>query len=158
VHRTDPLLLLAGGLGLAGVIVLAAGSTAWGLVVVFGAVAVVLLRGSVERRAGSRGPDGLRRYAAISGKVVTARGRGELRAFRPRRELADLELERSRLYRELGEAVHGGDEAAAEAAKSALTSLLAAIAAKQEEIEGIVLETREDVMRAQAPPPPQEDP
>ena len=86
------------------------------------------------------------------------RSREQIDLFRARRELADLEAERDRLFRDLGAAAYGADERGVEAARTAVEPLLARIAAKEAEIETLRREAETRVARAQAPVRPTETP
>ena len=98
-------LLAAAVLAVVGVVLLAAqlwlpAALALGL-----AAVVVVLRVEAGRRATGAA------VARVSAqrRVVGARSRGQLELFRLRRELAELQAERSRAYQELGRATHEGD-------------------------------------------------
>jgi hypothetical protein len=76
--------------------------------------------------------------------------------FRARRELADLEAERARLFHELGAATYAGDDGAADAARAALDAVSERLQLKEDEIETLRRETEERLERAQAPVRPTE--
>jgi hypothetical protein len=149
VRRRGTVSLLAAAAPVAGIVLLAAGEIAWGLVLVLAAVALVLVRRELGRQAGG-GFVGIREQVALAARQAAARSRGELSVFRARRELADLEVERGRLFRELGEAVWNGDDGAAEAIRASLSAVFEAIARKEDEIDGLVQRTQEDVARVRA--------
>ena len=143
----DVLLLGAGVVAVLGVVVLAAWSAPWGLVLLFAAAGLYLLRGEVERRAGGTGLDALRAHVGTSRRALTVRSKGQMGIFRARRELADLEAERGSLLRELGEAAYGGNEEAMAALRERIDGVATAIRAKQEEIDDLTKQTEEHVMR-----------
>jgi hypothetical protein len=143
----DVLLIGAALVAVLGVVVLAAWSAAWGLVLLFAAAGLYLLRGEVERRTGKSGLGALRAHAKTTGRTLGARSKGQMGVFRARRELAELEAERGRLLRELGEAVYAGEDERAVGARAAIDEITVRIATKQGEIEGLARETEEHVTR-----------
>ena len=155
------MLLAAVGVGVAGVVLLAAGLWLAGGLVLLAAVVVLASRaldvslGFDRRRAGYALAD-LRGRAAATREAVAARSRAQLELFRARRELAELEGERGRLFHDLGAAVYGGDETGIKAARTAIGAVLERIAAKEDEIETLMRETNERIQRAQAPVQPTE--
>jgi zinc-ribbon domain len=146
----DPLLLVSALVALGGVILLVGGELAWGLVVLLLAGLVFLSQREVERRAAQDTLAGLRERLSAQRDVVTARSRGQLELFRARRELAELESERTRRFGELGRAVFEEDESGKEAARNSLTALGERIEGKESEIAGLIQSIDERVRRAQA--------
>lgn len=146
----DPLVLVALLIGAGGVILLVGGQWAWGLAALLLSVLVFLSQREVERRAARATLASLReRFSARRG-VWTARSRGQLELFRARRELAELEAQRGRVYHDLGRAVFEEDETGRDAAKKALGGLVERIQAKEGEIQMLVEQIEERVRRAQA--------
>lgn len=146
----DPLLLLVVLVAVGGIILLVGGQWAWGLVVLLLAGIVFLSQREVERRAARRTLATLGARVSAHRDVLTARSRGQLELFRARRELAELEAERSRCYAELGRAVFEDDETGIKAAKTALGGLVERIREKEAEIGKLVEQMDERVRRAQA--------
>ena len=129
------LVLVAAGLALA-----AAGEPALGLLAFVGAAGVVAARLARSRGQSRPGFGELRARAA-------ARSREQMELFRARRERADLEAERSRLFRDLGAAVYGGHESGMERARAALDAVAERLAAKEAEIDVMTQATQEPVER-----------
>jgi hypothetical protein len=151
----DPLLVAVIIGALVGVAVLAAGATAWGIVILAVAGGLYLLRVEVQRRTGRTDVDGLRRHADVTRRAWGVRSRGQLAVFRARRHLADLEVERARLVEELGEAAYRDDAAAVADGRRRVDDVLTRIAAKEAEIEALLEETQANVsgVEAAAGPP-----
>lgn len=145
-----PLTVAAISLAIGGVILLAGGVWAWGVVAILAAAVLVLLPGRVDRRI----VNDVRFRAAAMGESVAVRGRGQVEVFRTRRELAELEAERSRLYAELGRGVYEDDAAGTEAARTALQAVVERIGAKEAEISSLINETEERVRRVRGPVEP----
>ena len=135
-------LLLAG----AGVVLLGAQVWLWAAVALVLAAAVFLIRWEAGRR---RTGAAIARLSAHR-RIVGARSRGQLELFRLRRELAELQAERSRGYQELGRATHAGDAHAARAATAQVDDVSGRIGAKEAEITVLLQDMEERVRRAQA--------
>lgn len=149
-RRRDPGFLAGVALAGVGIVLVGLQVWLWGVVaLVLGAI-VLLLSTPTGRREAGRAAGLARARATFHGRVVGARSRGQVELFRLRRELAELESERSSAYQELGRATHVGDEAAAAAAGIRLDELLPRIAAKEAEAAALVGEMEERVRQAQA--------
>jgi zinc-ribbon domain len=135
-------LVLAG----AGVVLLGAQVWLWAAVALVLAAAVFLIRWEAGRR---RTGAAIARLSAHR-RIVGARSRGQLELFRLRRELAELQAERSRGYQELGRATHAGDAHAARAATAQVDDVSGRIGAKEAEITVLLQDMEERVRRAQA--------
>jgi hypothetical protein len=146
----DPLLVAMLVAAVVGVVVLAAGATAWGIVILAVAAALYLLRVEVRRRTGRTDVDALRTHADVTRRAWSVRSRGELAVFRARRDLGDLEAERARVMQALGEAAYHDDAAAVATGKEQVDDVLARLAAKETEIEALLEETKEDVRRVES--------
>jgi hypothetical protein len=134
-------------LAVAGIILLLAGEWWWALASLLAAVVL----GVVGSAVGGRGSlSTLRARAAVTREAMAARSREQVDLFRVRRELADLEAERGRLYRDLGAAVYEGDEAGMDAARAALDAVGERVRTKEAEIDVMRQTTQERVGRAQA--------
>ena len=83
-------------------------------------------------------------------RIVGARSRGQLELFRLRRELAELQAERSRGYQELGRASYAGDAHAARDATAQVDDVSGRIGDKEAEITVLLHDMEERVRRAQA--------
>lgn len=149
---------LLAGIALAGVGILLVGiqTWLWGILVLVLAAAVLVLRSEAGRRGSGAVLGAASARLTAHRRVVGARSRGQLELFRLRRELAELQSERSRGYYELGRATHAGDEAAADAAKAQLDDVGMRIVSKESEIGALVGEMEERVRRAQAEVTPTE--
>ena len=133
-----------------GVVVLAAGATAWGIVILAVAAALYLFRVEVRRRTGRTDVDALRTQADVTRRAWGVRSRGELAVFRARRDRGELEAERARLMQALGEAAYRDDDAAVAAGKERVDDVLARLAAKEAEIEALLEETKDNVRRVES--------
>jgi hypothetical protein len=122
----------------------------WAALVLGLAAVVFVLRSAVGRREAGALVGAVQARFTAHGRVVGARSRGQIELFRLRRELAELQTERSRGYQELGRATHLGEDAAAVAAASRLDDVGERIAAKEGEIATLVGAMEERVRRAQA--------
>lgn len=151
----DAVLVVAAGAALAGIALLAAGLRPWGIVAVATGFVVALARGLDRRRAGYA-LAGLRMRAAATREAMAARSRGQVELFRARRELAELEAERNRLFRDLGVAVYHGDEGGMNGARAAVSVIVERIDEKAAEIETLRRNVEERVQRAQASVSPTE--
>jgi zinc-ribbon domain len=126
------------------------GAWAWGLVALLAALVVLLAAGPL---AGDRRRTllaSLRTRASVTGEAVAARSRGHVELFRARRELADLEAERTGRLLELGRAVYDGDETGTRVAREAVEQAVLMIREKEAEIETARKDVEERVERAQA--------
>jgi hypothetical protein len=140
--RVRSLSVAAVALAVVGIVLLAVGLWPWGLVALLGAAVLVLLPNRVDVVT-------IRARAAATRESFTVRGRGQVDVFRARRELADLEAERARLFLELGRAVYGEDEEGRTAARTALDGVVERTQAKEAEIATLMRETEERVRRVQ---------
>jgi hypothetical protein len=132
--------------GVVGVVLLGAQLWLWAALALGLSAVVFLYRWEAGRR---RAGLALSRIGAHR-ELVAARSRGQLELFRRRRDLAELQAERSRGYHELGRATHVGDEAAAAAARAQLDDVGVRIQAKEAEIDSLAHEVEERVRRVQA--------
>jgi zinc-ribbon domain len=132
--------------GVVGVVLLGAQLWLWAALALGLSAVVLLYRWDAGRR---RAGLALSRIGAHR-ELVAARSRGQLELFRRRRDLAELQAERSRGYHELGRATHVGDEAAAAAARAQLDDVGVRIQAKEAEIDSLAHEVEERVRRVQA--------
>ena len=146
----DPFVLIAALLVLGGAALALAREWAWGTAAALAGLVVFLAREDLERRRAAWAFRDLRGRAAATREAVAARSREQIDLFRARRELAELESERDRLFRELGASVHAGDETGTNAARTALAPVLERLAAKEAEIEELRRGAEERVARAQA--------
>ena len=147
----DLLLPLALGVSGGAVILFAYGIWGWGVALLLAAALLLGVRAEIRRLGARVTLETVQKRAAAVGRVLAVRSRGQMEIFRARREYADLEAERSRLFRDLGEAVYGGDEAAEKAARQALESVVRALAEKEGEIAKLIEETEARVKLAQEP-------
>jgi hypothetical protein len=145
----DPLLVVVVALVAGAVVLLVAGEWAWGVVALLGAGLVFLSQREAERRAARYALAGFGARIAATRDVFAARSRGQLDLFRARRERADLEPERGRAFRELGQAVYYKDKAGTESAKAAVAEVVGKIEAKEAEIDTLIKAVQERVQRAQ---------
>ena len=145
----DPFLALVALAVVSGLILFVAGSRAWGVAVVLFAGVLLLARRELERRRAARALASLRARAAAAGEAVAARSREQVELFRARRELAELDAQRGRVFHELGRAVFYEDEASAESAHATLAAILERMREQEGEIERLRQETERRVDRAQ---------
>ena len=139
--------LLAGlALAGAGIVLVAVEQWLWAILALVLAAVVFLVRWEAGRRRTATA------FARLSAqrRVVGARSRGQIELFRLRRELAELQAERSQGYQDLGRATHAGDDAAASAATAHVNDVLSRIEAKEAEVAVLLEEMRERIRRAQA--------
>jgi hypothetical protein len=148
----DPLTVVAFALAVGAVILLAAGVWAWGVVALLGAAVLVLLPSRIDR---AQVIDAAARAGALRTSLAL-RGRGQVEIFRARRELAELQADRGRLYGELGRAVYEEDEAGTKAVRTALEAVVEGITAKEGEIQTLIRETEERLRRVRGPVQPTE--
>jgi hypothetical protein len=146
----DPLIVVVVLLAVGGIILLAGGVWAWGLVVLLAAGLLFLSQREAERRAAKYALAGFRERLFATRAAVAARSRGHLELFRARRERAELEAERARGLHQLGHAVFYGDKAGTKAAKTAVAEVDGRITEKEAEIETLIRQIDERVQRAQA--------
>ena len=151
-YWSSPDLGLLAGVALtgAGVVLVGLQVWLWGIVALALAVLVFIFRSALGRRETRALAGAVRARFTAHRRVVGARSRGQIELFRLRRELAELQTERSRGYQELGRATHVGDAATAEAATARLDDVGEKIAAKETEIATLVGEMQERIRRAQA--------
>jgi outer membrane biosynthesis protein TonB len=133
-----------------GVILLAGGLWAWGLVAMLAAGVLFLSQREAERRAARYALAGVRERFDATRKSAAARSRGHLELFRVRRERAELESERSRALHQLGHAVFYGDKEGTKSAKAAVEAVVERTREKEAVIEALIRQTEERVQRAQA--------
>lgn len=141
------LTLVAVLVAIGGIVLLAGGVWAWGVVALLVAAVLVLLPVGVDRRSVV---DFRMRVAAIR-ESVAVRSRGQVELFRARRELSELEADRSRLLHEFGRAVYDGAVKGITAARTAVDAVVEQIETKEAEIETLIHETEERVRRVQGP-------
>ena len=153
----DPFVLIAILLALGGVGLALGGEWVWGLVAALAGAVVFVTRDDLNRRRAAWAFGDLRVRAAATREAMAARSREQIDLFRARRELAELEGERDRLFRDLGAATYASDDVGARAARTALDGLVERITAKEAEIETYRREAEARVARAQAPVRPTED-
>ena len=127
---------------------------AWGVALLLLAGIVLLGRREVERRRAARPAASLRARATAAREAMAARSREQVELFRARRELAELDAQRGRAFHELGRASFYGDDDAAEAARSAIATVLQRMRDKEREIEALRELTERRVERAQLPVQP----
>jgi hypothetical protein len=146
----DPLLLLVALIAAGGTLLLVGGKWAWGLVVLLVAGLVFLSQREVERQAARATLAALRARFSAHREVFAARSRGQFDIFCARRELADLEAERIRLYTDLGRAVFEEDETGMESGKKAVGEVAGRIQEKEAEIQTLIEQTDARVRQLQA--------
>ena len=138
--------LLAGGaLAVTGIVLLGAQVWLWAVAALGLAALVLLLRWEVGRRRAGAAMARL----SVHRRVVGARSRGQLELFRLRRELAELQAERSGAYQELGRATHAGESEAARAATAQVDDVDSRIQLREAEIGALLGEMKERVRQAQ---------
>ena len=149
-RHLDPLLVLATLVAAAAILLLVYGVWGWGVSLLLAAALVLVGRADLGRKGERLTLETARTRAALLGRVLAVRSRGEMALFRARRERAELEAEQTRLYRDLGEAVFEADETGEKAARQALAAVLARLGEKQTELVAVARETEERVQRVQA--------
>ncbi len=147
----SPLLVIAALVAIGGVILLAGGVWAWGAAALLAAVALLLFDQIVDRRVAAQGLSDLRGRFAATRDSVALKSRSQMGVFRARRELAELHIEKDRIFRELGEAVYSEDEKGMKAARTAVDAVVGRIRDKEAEIETLIRETEAMINRVQAP-------
>ena len=145
----DPAVLLAFLLVVGAVFLALGGEWAWAAVAALGAAVVALARARLADGRGHWALAHVRARAAATREAMAARSREQLALFRARRELADLEAERMRLYRDLGYAVYVEDRSGIEGVKGALEAVADRISGKEAEIEALREETERRIGQAQ---------
>jgi hypothetical protein len=133
-----------------GIILLAGGAWAWGLVALLLAALLFLSQREAERRAAQRAWGNFRARFSATREAVAARSRGQVELFRARRDRAELEAERSRGFQRLGQAVYSEDKAGTKTAHQELDGVAERIAQKEAEIATMVKDIEHRVQRAQA--------
>lgn len=146
----DALLVTAGVLGATGIVLLGAQLWLWAALALILTAIVLLLRWEAGRRHAGGALGGAWSRLSTHRELVSARSRGQIDLFRLRRELAELQAERSRGFHELGRATHMGDETASAEARARLDEVSARIAAKDGEIGALIEEMEERVRRVQS--------
>lgn len=147
----SPLLAIAMLVGIGGIILLAGAVWAWGVVALLGAAVLFLFDQFVDRRVAARGLADLRGRLVATRESVALRSRGQMGVFRARRELAELHIEKDRIFRQLGEAVYSENEKGMKAARTAVDAVVGRIRDKEAEIETLIRETEVLIQRVQAP-------
>jgi hypothetical protein len=152
----DLLLAVALVLTAAGALLVGVGIWVWGTLALLLAGAVFFVRWEAGRLAARPAVTGAWSRLSAQRARLRARSRGQLELFRARRELAELNAERSRGYHELGRATHAGDTSAADAARALVDDVAARIEAKEIEIAGLVrkIDERVRTVAGQAAPSP----
>jgi hypothetical protein len=153
----DPFVLIAILLALGGVGLGLGGEWVWGLVAALAGAVVFVTRDDLNRRRAMWTFGDLRVRAAATREAMAVRSREQIDLFRARRELAELEADRDRLFRDLGAATYASDDVGVRAASTALDALAERIAAKETEIETLRTEAEARVARAQAHVRPTEE-
>jgi len=146
-----PLLAIAALIGIGGIILLAGAVWAWGIVALLAAVVLFLFDGFVDRSVAARVLGDVRGRFAATRESVALRSRGQMGVFRARRELAELHIEKDRIFRELGQAVYFEDEMGMKAARTAVDTVVGRIRDKEAEIETLIRQTEALIQRVQAP-------
>ena len=147
----SPFLVVAVLFGIGGIILLAGTVWAWGVLALLAAAVLFLFDQFVDSRVAGRELADLRGRVAATRESVALRSRGQMGVFRARRELAELHIERDRIFRQLGEAVYSEDEEGMKAARSAVDDVAGRIRDKEAEIETLIRETEALIQRVQAP-------
>lgn len=147
----SPLLAIAMLVAIGGIILLAGAVWAWGVVALLGAAVLFLFDQFVDRRVAARGLADLRGRLVATRESVALRSRGQMGVFRARRELAELHIEKDRIFRQFGEAVYSENERGMKAARTAVDAVVGRIRDKEAEIETLIRETEVLIQRVQAP-------
>lgn len=137
-------------LAAAGVVLLGAQVWLWGALLILLAGGVFLVQHLTERRASRIVMGNVRARLSAHRDLVSARSRGQIELFRLRRELAELQAERSRGFHELGRVGYERDRAAVQAARAHLDDVNARIVAKEAEVEAQLHEMRTRIRSVQA--------
>jgi ABC-type multidrug transport system fused ATPase/permease subunit len=133
----DVLVVIAVLVAVGGVILMVGGAWAWGLVALLGAVVLLLARSQFGARTARHALADVRARASATREAMAARSREHVEIFRARRELAELHAERTRLFRDLGYAVHHEDETGTDAARREIASVETRIGERDAEIEAL---------------------
>jgi hypothetical protein len=152
----DPFVLLAVLVALGGIALLAGRVWAWGVAVLLVAALVLLARRKLGRPHGRRALLDARLRAQAVGEALAVRSRGQVELFRARRDLAELDVERNRRLRDLGQAVFDDDETGMKGARAAVEAVVDRIREKEAEIQALIRSTEERVRRAHAAARPTE--
>ena len=147
----SPLLAIAVLVGIGGIILLVGAVWAWGVVALLGAAVLFLFDLVVDRSAAARVLADARGRVAATKESVALRSRGQMGVFKARRELAELHIEKDRIFRQLGEAVYSEDDEGIKGARTAADAVVGRIRDKEAEIETLIRETEALVQRVQAP-------
>lgn len=147
----SPLLVIAALVGIGGIILLAGAFWIWGALALLAAAVLFLFDQFVDRRIAAQGLVDLRGRFAATRDSVALRSRGQMGVFRARRELAELHIEKDRIFGELGQAVYSEDEKGIKAARTAVDAVVGRIRDKEAEIETLIRETEARIQRVQAP-------
>jgi hypothetical protein len=148
-------LVLAGAAAAVAVVLFVLGHWPIGLVVAGLALLLALVfveaarrtpRGSLPRST-VEAVDSFRARATVAAESFATRGRAARQLYALRRELRRMSAVRSRLLFELGAAVYGGDERAAQAARERVAELDRVAAEREAEMQQIVEATRRRVER-----------
>jgi hypothetical protein len=142
--------LVVGLVAVGGIILLAGGAWAWGLVVLLVAAVLFLSQREAERRAARRALGNFRARFSATRDAVAARSRGQLDLFRARRERAELEAERARGFQRLGQAVFYEDKKGIKSVRAELDDVAERITQKEGEIDTMLKNIERRVQRAQA--------
>ncbi|HEY7003589.1 MAG TPA: hypothetical protein VH281_04855 [Gaiellaceae bacterium] len=140
---------MSGAIVVGAIVLLVAGQWAWGIVALLGAAVVFLATRTEERRAASHAVRRLGARLTASRESFAARSRGHVDLFRARRERAELEGEKTRVFQALGAAVFYQDRAGTKSAKAAAREVVDRTTAKEAEIQALITQTEERVQRAQ---------
>ena len=147
----SPLLLIAVLVGIGGIILLASAVWAWGVVALLAAAVLLLFDGFADRSAAVRVLADARGRVSATRESVALKSRGQMGVFRARRELAELHIEKDRIFRQLGRAVYSEDEEGIKAARTAVDDVVGQIRDKEAEIETLIRKTEVLIQRVQAP-------
>jgi hypothetical protein len=104
---------------------------------------------NVVSRMGVRSARAVRDRTGFAVEAVSVQSAARLELFRLRRELSELVALRAEAARALGEAVYGGVEDEAEAARNRMTEVDGAIADKEKEMTEVTTAATERLQRAQ---------
>lgn len=147
----SPLLVIAALVAIGGIILLAGAVWAWGAVAVLAGAVLFLFDQFVDRRIAAQGLADLRGRFAATRDSVALKSRSQMGVFRARRELAELHIEKDRIFRQLGEAVYSEEKVGTKAARTAVDAVVGRIRDKEAEIETLIRETEAMIQRVQAP-------
>jgi zinc-ribbon domain len=152
----DGVVLIAVLVAVGGLILMIGGAWAWGLVALLAGVVFVLARTHLGTRTAAHALADVRARAFATRESMAARSREQVEIFRARRELAELQAERNRLFRDLGYAVYHEDETGTNTARTEIATAEARIGEREAEIEALRKETVDRVEQAQGPVMPTE--